>query len=159
MRPPITTAHTRVQGLGGPQNVTAIGGTGFRPWRPATGARIPWDHILRGTRCPSPRSRIPRVAKDEQSVPAVPLPPQLWPFHPCPAAPCSVSQQRPGHPGLHSRLHEAREGRQWWRRAQNRALGLSMRHPAGSEGDFHPWWQNGSNDPHEGCWRGLYQCC
>lgn len=69
LRPPITTAHTRVQGLEGPQDGTAMGvqGLDHGELRPPTApsAPIPWDHILRGTRCPSPHSpaRTPRGAR------------------------------------------------------------------------------------------------
>lgn len=69
LRPPITTAHTRVQGLEGPQDVTATGiqGLDHGELQPPTGpsAPIPWDHVLRGTCCPSPQSpaRTPRGAR------------------------------------------------------------------------------------------------
>lgn len=111
LRPPITTAHTRVQGLEGPHDVTAmvVQSLDHGELQPPTtpSVPIPWDHILLGTLCSFPCSpaRTPKGARTRgpcqqcRSRPSSGLPTPALLLR----AVSANSDQGP--PGLHSRLH------------------------------------------------------
>lgn len=116
LRPPITTAHARVQGLEGPQDVTAMGvqglgvqGLDHGELQPPTtpSVPIPRDHFLRGTRCPSPRSpaRAPRGARMGRACWQCCSGPSSGPSTPALLLRAVSASSDRGAPGLHRRLH------------------------------------------------------